>query len=132
MRRSSLITLIDILSFIGFVFLTSTGVLMRYVLPPGSGRWSSVWGLSRHDWGTIHYWIALGFFAVLAAHLVLHWRFVAGLFGAHLRAGARLRLALGIVGLVAVLALAAAPVLTPAESSGASSGGGRHGVRPAQ
>jgi len=132
MHRASLITLIDIISFIGFVFLTSTGVLVRYVLPPGSGRWSSVWGLSRHDWGGIHYWIALVFFAVLAVHLVLHWRFIANLFGKHLQAGARLRLALGIVGLLAVLALAAAPVLTPVESSGAGSGAGRHGVRPAQ
>jgi len=129
MRRSSLIALIDVLSFIGFVFMTSTGVLVRYVLPPGSGRWSSVWGLSRHDWGGIHYWIALGFFAVLAVHLLLHWRFIANLLGTRLHSGVRLRLALGIVGLLAVLALALAPVLTPVTSNDTASGAGRHGIR---
>lgn len=129
MRRASLISAVDVVSFVGFVFLTSTGVLMRYVLPPGSGRWSTIWGLSRHAWGTVHYWIALGFFAVLAVHLLLHWRFIANLFGARLQPGARLRLALGIVGLLAVLALAVAPVLTPVDSNPAAAGGGRHGAR---
>lgn len=132
MRRAALISTIDVLSFIGFVGLTSTGVLTRYVLPPGSGRWSTVWGLSRHEWGAIHFWISLGFFTALAMHLILHWRYIVNLFGAHLRPGTRLRLALGIVGLLAILGLAAAPMLTPVETTTKTSvggGGGRHGAQ---
>lgn len=112
MNRAKLIMLIDVLAFLGFVALTATGVLMRYVLPPGSGRFVSVWGLGRHQWGTLHFWIAAGFLGVLAIHLILHWRWIAGTLRGRARAGSGGRFALGIVGLSAVLALAAAPFIT--------------------
>lgn len=115
MKRSTLISLIDAIAFIAFLFLTSSGILMRYLLPPGSGRWSEIWGMSRHEWGEVHFWIALGFFAVLAFHLVQHWRFVLGLFRGHVKEAIRLRVALGLVGVVAVILLSIAPLLSPVE-----------------
>lgn len=66
MRRPTLNLVVDSVAFAGFVFLTTTGVLMRYVLPPGSGHRTLVWGLGRHDWGAIHFWIATVFLGVLA------------------------------------------------------------------
>jgi len=128
MKRSTLITLTDVLAFIAFLFLTSSGILLRYLLPPGSGRWSEVWNMTRHEWGTLHYWIALLFFAVLAFHLLQHWRFVLGLFRGHLREGLRLRVALGLVGLMAVILLGIAPLLSPVQvDEGRSDRPGRGG-----
>ena len=127
MKRSNLINVVDAASFIGFVFLASTGVLLRYVLPPGSGRWSSVWSLSRHDWGAVHFWISVAFFAVLTLHLVLHWRFVLSLLRGKVPRAMGLRLALGMVGLLAILALAAAPLLAPVDQLGPAQGG-RYGA----
>ncbi len=115
MKRSTLISLIDVVAFIGFLFLTSSGILMRYMLPPGSGRWSEVWGMTRHQWGEVHFWISVFFFAVLALHLVQHWRFVLGLFRGHLKEFLQLRVVLSLVGLVAVIMLALAPLASPVQ-----------------
>lgn len=136
MKRASLISLIDITAFIAFLFLTSSGILLRYLLPPGSGRWSELWGMTRHQWGEIHFWVATFFFAVLAFHLLQHWRFILGLFRGHLREGVRLRVALGLVGLIAVVLLSIAPLFSPVqvdESRGErpGRGGGQALHRPA-
>jgi hypothetical protein len=117
--------IIDASAFLGFVALTTTGVLLRYLLPPGSGRFSTVWELDRHEWGGIHFWIAVAFFSVLAVHLVLHWRWIRNVVTGRPREGSGLRAALGIVGLLAGVALAASPLLAPVEravtTTGASS-----------
>jgi len=136
MDRGKLILLTDVLAFLGFVALTASGVLMRYVLPPGSGRFVSVWGLDRHAWGTVHFWIAVGFLAVLAFHLILHWRWILGALRGRARGASGARFALGVVGLCAVLALAAAPFIsTPVKTerpAGAHGAGAGTGIRGAQ
>ncbi len=118
MKRFNLNFLVDCLGFAGFVLLTATGVLMRYVLPPGSGRSTTIWTLDRHEWGSIHFWIAIAFLAVLAFHLFLHWRWIVTLMSGRPREGSGARLALGTVGLAALLALAIAPFLSPVERTG--------------
>lgn len=115
MKRVNLNFFIDFVAFIGFALMTTTGILMRYLLPPGSGHYSTIWGLDRHDWGGIHFWVSLVFFSVLALHLVLHWRWIISVLTGRPREGSGLRIGLGIVGLVAVLALSIAPLLTPIE-----------------
>jgi hypothetical protein len=107
--------IVDCVGFAGFFFLTASGVLMRYVLPPGSGRFVTVWTLDRHEWGTIHFWIAIGFLSVLTFHLCLHWRWIMGVIRGRPREGSGTRIALGIVGLAALGALAMAPLLSPVE-----------------
>jgi hypothetical protein len=94
MKRSILILTIDTIAFISFIFLTSTGVLLHYLLPPGSGRWSSIWGISRHEWGDIHYLISVIFFSVLALHLILHWKVIINLIKGRQKKVFSLRLAL--------------------------------------
>jgi hypothetical protein len=88
---------------------------MRYVLPPGSGRRVAIWGLDRHGWGDLHFWIAVAFFALLALHLVLHWKWIVCVVRGRPREGSGIRVGLGLIGLVAVVALALAPLLTPVE-----------------
>jgi len=118
MARPNVNLVIDSFGFAGFVLLTATGVLMRYVLPPGSGRFTTLWTLDRHGWGSIHFWLAVAFLAVLAFHLFLHRRWIASVVKGRPREGSGARVALGCVGLVALLALAIAPFASPVERAG--------------
>lgn len=122
LNRAVVITVIDALAFIGFLFVVSTGVLMRYELPPRSGRALEVLGLNRHEWGDVHFVLSILFLSVLAIHLLLHWRFILGVFRGHVAGGSRWRVLLGLVGLLAVLALAAAPLVAPKEETGSAPG----------
>ncbi len=115
MKRPTINLSVDAAAFAAFVLLTSTGVLLRYVLPPGSGHRTILWGLDRHDWGQIHFWISMAFLACLAIHLVLHRRWIVSVTRGRPREGSALRVALGIIGLLAVLAAAAAPFFAEVE-----------------
>ncbi len=87
MKRNILNIIIDAISLIVFMGMISTGLIINYVLPPGSGRIESLFkgrerpvelylGLSRHDWGDIHIYISLSFLIVLVIHLILHWSWI--------------------------------------------------------
>ncbi len=114
---------VDAVVFTLFVCLTTTGILMRYTLPPGAGRQVSVLGLDRHDWGALHFYLALALLAALAVHLFLHWRWFRTVAGGR-APGAGRRLALGVVGALGLVALAAAPLLAPVDDGGAAAGTG--------
>jgi len=86
-KKKHLNFIIDTIAFVGFVVLTTTGVLMRYILPPGSGRYSTIWSMDRHEWGDIHFWVSVVFFLILAFHLVLHWRWIVCVVTGRPRAG---------------------------------------------
>ena len=122
MKKSKLITLIDISAFISFIFVVSTGVLMRYVLPPRSGQSIEILGMSRHEWGDIHFYITFIFLVILSIHLLLHWRFFLHVFQKGIKSSETYRLVLGVVALIAVLALAVAPFIAPKEYSETSKG----------
>lgn len=118
MKKSNLIAFIDIAAFISFIFVVSTGVLMRYLLPPQSGHSMEILGMSRHGWGDIHFYFTFMFLAILSIHLIFHWRFLYSvLHGRNKKVGSS-RFILGLVGLLAVLALAIAPFIAPIEDSG--------------
>ena len=117
MKRPKLNFIIDIIAFIGFVLLTTTGILMRYVLIPGSGKHALIWGMDRHDWGTIHFWISILFFSILALHLFTHWKWIVSLIKGRPRDKSGFRVGLGIMGVLAVIMLSIAPLLTPIENT---------------
>lgn len=117
MNRSSLNFLIDAAAFVVFLFLTTTGILTRYVLPPGSGRWVTLWGLDRHGWGDVHFWLAIALLAILALHLALHWRWVVCMVRGQRSQASGARVALGLIGAIGLLALGAAPFFAPVERS---------------
>jgi hypothetical protein len=127
-KRLNVNAAVDAIAFAGFVFLTATGVLMRYVLPPGSGWHTTVWGLSRHAWAEIHYWIAAVFLATLTLHLVLHRRWIVSLVRRRPQEGSGIRVALGFVGFLAILGIAFAPFVSPVEQT--PHGPGSRGLRP--
>ena len=120
MKRTTINLIIDSVGYVGFVFLTTTGILVRYVLPPGSGRRAVLWGMNRHEWGDLHFWIAIAFFCVLALHLFLHWRWIVHMIQGKPREGSGVRFALGFVGILAVLAIALTPFGSSVERTGTS------------
>jgi hypothetical protein len=130
MTRTHFNFAIDALAFAAFVLLASTGVLLRYQLPPGSGGLYgrgmgrgegqqlvlTLWGWTRHEWGTAHFWIACSLLAVLAVHLFLHWNWIVCVVRGKKVDRSGWRLGLGAVGLGALALFAAAPWLSPIES----------------
>jgi hypothetical protein len=131
MKRQRVNFIIDAVAFAGFLFLVSTGVLLRYQLPPGSGGLHgrghgygeaqrevlTLWGTTRHQWGDVHYWIACGLMAVLAVHLILHWKWLVCVVGRTPSQASGWRLAIGAVGFVAVVLMAMAPWLSTTQST---------------
>src|SRR5579875_927178 len=85
MKRTALNLLIDALAAICFLGMIATGYVLRFPLPPGTNKSLSLWGLSRHQWGGVHFWISLGLLAVLLTHLALHWQWVVTVVGRQLR-----------------------------------------------
>lgn len=116
-RKSNLIVLVDITAFINFIFVVSTGVLMRYVLPPRSGQSTEILGMSRHEWGNIHFYVTFTFLLILSIHLILHWRFFLRIFRDGIKNNNTYRFVLGLIALIAVFALAVAPFVAPIEYS---------------
>lgn len=73
MRRTSLNFLVDVVAFLFMLGMIATGLIVRFALPPGTGgRWT-IWGMGRHDWGDLHYYLAIGLLVLLLLHLALHW-----------------------------------------------------------
>ncbi len=78
MRRDTLNYIVDALALIAMLGLIATGVLVKYVLPPGSrgGHGLTLWGLDRHEFGDIHFWTAVALVVLLVLHVLLHWTWV--------------------------------------------------------
>ena len=82
--------LINALALMLFTLMISTGSILKWILPPGSGRIESLTrggiggnksiltllGLTRHDWGRSHFYIAAAFLVLLIIHLALHWNWI--------------------------------------------------------
>jgi len=118
MRRANINFLVDAVAFVAFVLLAATGVLLRYVLPPGSGHFSTLWGMDRHEWGQVHFWIAVALMASLGLHLFLHWRWIVTMVTGRSRRGSGYRVVLAVVGVLALVCLAAAPFFGRVEQTG--------------
>jgi hypothetical protein len=93
MKRVTVNFIVDLVSFVDLLGLVFTGIIMKYILPPGtggcgrllSGGWGrehirDLWSMSRHEWGRIHYCLALLFVALIAVHIILHWSWIKNYF----------------------------------------------------
>jgi hypothetical protein len=135
MSRNKLNLLIDVLAFLAMGGLASTGLMLAYRLPPGSGS-LAVLGRTRHEWGDVHFCLALSLLALMVLHVVLHWGWVKNALAAVLavrtprKPGAGLggTLALLILGVVVAAAIAA-PWVIAVEERGRGGEGEGHGYR---
>ncbi len=75
MRKHTQNKIIDLISFICMIGLITTGVILYWVIPPGS-HGETLWGLTRHQWGDVHFWVAILFVIVMAVHLTLHFSWI--------------------------------------------------------
>jgi len=90
MQRTTLNFIVDLISFIDLLVLAATGAILKWVLPPGSGgghgygfrrgrdpgEVKELLGLGRHDWGDIHFVMAVLFVLLMLIHLYLHWTWI--------------------------------------------------------
>lgn len=89
MKRVTLNFIVDSISFLSLLGLTLTGFIIKFVLPPGSGgrgqeltggrgvgEIKSLWSMTRHEWGDIHFYLAALFIVLMIVHLVLHWTWI--------------------------------------------------------
>lgn len=85
MKKATTNFWINILSLVSFISVIFTGVLLHRFSPELNG--STVLGLTRYDWGSVHWILALSFFIIIIVHLVLHWNWAKGSFKKYLRMG---------------------------------------------
>lgn len=86
MRKNLLNFLVDVITLLVMLGMVATGLVIRFVLPPGTGgrhiqgsgggKQLWLWGLGRHDWGNLHFWLAVTLGIVLIIHVALHWMWI--------------------------------------------------------
>ena len=89
MKRSLVNFAIDAVPFINISALVITGFIIRFILPPGTGglgrrlhdsagreHVKTLLSMTRHQWGDIHFYLAVLFTALIAIHLILHWNWI--------------------------------------------------------
>jgi hypothetical protein len=86
MNKTGINFLVELSMLGSTVLLILFGLVMKYVLPPGSGGGrhggaggnlpATFLGLNRHEWGDIHFQIAVVLLSMLAVHLLLHWTWI--------------------------------------------------------
>jgi hypothetical protein len=108
MRRTAMNFWLDILIFIVFIGMTSTGVLLLGV-PYGFG--GTILGLPRYDWGDLHWVLSLLFVVLIVAHLLLHWSWTTASFKKRLSVGPK-ALAIVLVAIVLIFCIIAPIYLT--------------------
>ncbi len=88
MKNSKANFIIDVLMFVFMFAIAGIGFLMKYILIPGKERWIKygsnvdlfLFGMDRHEWGTIHLILGLILFGLLALHIILHWGMILSLY----------------------------------------------------
>lgn len=123
MRKADLNFAVDLTAFILFLFLISTGLLIYFILPAGSGH-LTIWGMNRHAWGDVHFWVAVGFLSMIAVHLILHWNWIISMItrSKSSQPMSKKRLIITLTALIIAILFAVAPYFSSIESTGEKSG----------
>jgi len=93
MSRATLNFIVDLISFVNLLILAFTGFIIKFILPPGSGghgrgyrggrgpgEIKELWSITRHEWGDIHFYLAVLFVVLMAVHTILHWGWIKNYF----------------------------------------------------
>lgn len=135
MKKSKLNLIIEALLLLCISAIVGIGLLMRNVLVPGYQRWEIYgrnvelyfWNLDRHQWGTIHFVIALVLLALLVLHIALHWPMIVGIYRKLIPLVALRRItAIILLVLTIILAFFSYTVNPKMQERGSGRGQGRH------
>ena len=128
MSKNRVSLVVDLLAYLAMAVLIATGVILHYRLPPHS-RSDVMLGLSRHEWGGIHFYVALFLLVVVVLHIILHWKWVTHTFGALFGGEGRPKPAAGLGGatLLVVLGLVLAGLVAASWVAPVSEGSGGKG-----
>lgn len=106
--------IIDALMFLCMMAMVGIGFLMKFVLIPGKDRWVEygrnvelyLYGMDRHQWGTIHLILGFILLGLLILHIVLHWKMILNLYKCLVRSqiARRITAAAFIIGCAILLA----------------------------
>ncbi len=129
MSKSKLNFIIDAIMFVLMGLVAGLGLLIKYVLLPGSERWLkygrnvdiSFWGLDRHDWGKVHLIVALILILFLILHIIFHWELIKCLYK-RIFAEKSVRILFGIFFLIITLILIWFPFFIHVEVQDQASG----------
>ena len=117
MNKSRLNFVIDLSSALLLLGLATTGYILHFRLPPKSEMKFLLWGMSRHDFGEIHFYFSIFFLISITLHVFMHWGWVRAM---SLKQQARtvplLYLALLLLGIAVSIGLMISPV-NPRENS---------------
>ena len=97
MKRTNLNFIVDLVAFLDLLGLACTGFIMKYILPPGTGgrgrmlrggrgaehfgeEIKELWSMTRHEWGDIHFYLAVIFAVLMIVHIILHWSWIKAYF----------------------------------------------------
>jgi hypothetical protein len=121
MKKTDVNVIINVAAFILFLLLASTGLLIWLVLPSGHG-YLTIWGMNRHVWGDIHFWIALSFLVLIVIHLILHWSWIKSMLFSRSNKPLTNKNKVMILFIIFALIAAAAPFFSPVESTRSEDG----------
>lgn len=128
--KSQLNFLLEGITLLILMLIIATGLIMEFRLPPGSGGQGAALhggrgrplltlaGLSRHEWGAIHFYLALTMILLLLVHVWLHWRWIWGMAQGGDPARRKVRGRAFLVITVLFLLLAGVPWLVPLRNGG--------------
>ncbi len=82
MKKSTWNLIIDLFMLLCMAFIAGIGFLIKYSLISGQQRWTKynqnvelyLFGLDRHEWGTIHVVVGYILIGLLILHIILHWK----------------------------------------------------------
>jgi hypothetical protein len=132
MNKGKLNFIIDATMFLCLMAMAGLGLLMKYIMPPGE-RLREIYGSNpqltwlgwdRHDWGDIHFYLAVAFLSLLVLHIILHWSQILGLFHRWVP-NPRTRFRVALIFLLISLLLIYFPFLITPETQPRGQGGGR-------
>lgn len=106
-NKNRLNFIIDAAMFLVMMAIIGIGLLIKYVLLPGSHRWEiygrnvdlTLWGWDRHQWGTLHLVLGAVLCFLLVLHIVFHWKQIKSIFKLFVRniAGKQILTALFVI-----------------------------------
>lgn len=103
---------INIIAFVLLIFLTSTGLLLYLELPPWRGG-AMLLGMTRHEWGWIHFILSLIFILITGVHLIAHGQWIVCVIKSKMKSISGWKILVAIFSVILLFAIVCIPFFSP-------------------